>query len=94
MQSIHPKVSKQNCNSKFIIIMDQTPIFFACHSKKTLEWERKKSVNICPSMEDTKRSTLAVSVHAGGTKLPPIVIIKGTQNGQIAKKVPKFSTQL
>ena len=45
MQHIHPKVSEQNWDPK--LIMDQTPIFFTCHSKKTMEWKGTKSVNIC-----------------------------------------------
>ena len=37
MQHICPKVSEQDCNPKFIVNIDHTPIFFTGHSKKTLE---------------------------------------------------------
>ena len=86
MQHIFPKVSEQNCDPKFIINMDQTPIFFTCHSKKILKWKGTKSVHILTSRNDTKRATLAVFVFADRSNLPPILIFKGTQNGQIAKK--------
>ena len=91
MQHICPKVSEQNRNPKFIINMDQTPIFFTCHSKKTLEWKGTKSVNIPTSTIDTKRATLAVSMCADGSKLTPMLIFKGTENDWIVKKeFPNF----
>ena len=42
------------------------PQFCSRHSKKQ-EWKGMKSVNICTSMNDTKRATLAVSVCADGS---------------------------
>ena len=54
MQHIHRKVTEQNCDSKFIINMDQTPVFFTSHSKGMLEWKGPTSVNICNSRNDTK----------------------------------------
>ena len=90
MQHIHPKVSEQNHDTKFIN-MNQTPIFFTCYSKKTLEWKGTKSLNINTSMNVTNRATLTVSVCADGSKLPPMLIFKGTQNSQIAKnEFPNF----
>ena len=61
-------------------------MFFTCHSKRTLEWKGMKSVNIGTSTNDTKRATLAVSVCADGSKLPPMLIIKGTQTVGLQKK--------
>ena len=40
MQHSCPKDSEHNCNPKFIINMDQTPISFTCHSKK--HWNGKE----------------------------------------------------
>ena len=91
MQHIHPKISEQNHGPKFIINIDKTPIFFTCHSKKTLEWKGTKSVNIHTSTNDTKRVTLAVSVCVDGSKLPPMLIFKESQNCWIANnEFPNF----
>ena len=78
MQHICPKVSEQNLDPKFDINIDQTSIFFNFHSKKMLEWKGMKSVKIHTSTNDTKRVTLALSVCADSSKLPPIVLFKGT----------------
>ena len=85
MQHIHPKVSEHNLNPKFIINMDQSPIFFPYYSMKTLEWKGTKLVNICSSKNDPKRVTLAVSVCTDDTSCLQC-ILKETQNCFISKK--------
>ena len=86
LQHICPKVNEQNHNPKFIIDMDQNPIFIPSHSKKILEWKGIKSVNTCTSTDNTKRATLAVPVCADGKKLLLILIFKGTRKCQIVNK--------
>ena len=77
----------------FVINMDQTAVFFTSHSKQTLDMKGVKTVTICTSTQDIRRATLAVRVCADGTKLPPILIFKGKQNGRIATKdFPTFPT--
>ena len=66
--------------------MDQTPIFFTSHSKQTLKMRGVTTVTICSSTQDTRQATLAVTVCADETKLPPMFIFKGKQNGRIAEK--------
>ena len=56
MQHIQSNVSAQSCDTKLIINIDQTSVSFTSHLKKTLEWRGAKSVNICTSMNDTKKS--------------------------------------
>ena len=91
MQHICPEEFEQNCNPKFIVNMDQTPILFTCHSKKTLEWKGMKSVNICTSTNDTKRATMAISECADDSKLPPMLLFRGSQCSWIAKEeFPNF----
>ena len=75
MQHVGPKISEQNHDATFIINMDQTPIFFTCHPKKTLEWKRTKIVNIFTSTNDND-----------GSKLPSMLIFKGNENGWIVKE--------
>ena len=43
-------------------------------------------MNICTSMNDTQRAILTVSVCEDGSKLLPMLIFKGTENGQMCKK--------
>ena len=83
IQHISPKESEQNHQSSSLLTQRK------CWN------EKMKSVNICTSMNDTERATLAVSVCADGTKLPPILIFKGTQKGWVAnKEFPQFVTWL
>ena len=91
MQHIHAKVSQQNQDSKFITNMNQTSILFTCQSKKKMEWKGIKPVNIHTSMNYSKRATLAIPLCADCSKLSPMLIFKGTENGWIAKnEFPKF----
>ena len=66
--------------------MDQTPIPFTFNSKCTLEMVGKKTVHIRKSTNDTKRATLALTVTASGKMIQPMLIFKGTANGQIVKQ--------
>ena len=56
------------------------------HSKQTLEMRGVKTVAIHTSTQDTRWVTLLVTVCADGTKLPPMLIFKGKQNGRTASK--------
>ena len=78
---------------KYIINKDQTPIIFTSHSIQTLEMRGIKTVTIPTSTQDTRCATFAVTVCADGTKLPPVLIIKGEPNNRItAKEFPMFPT--
>ena len=78
---------------KNVINMDQTPVFFSSHCKQTLKMRGAKAVANHTSTQDTRWATLAVTMCADGTKLPPMMIFKGKQNGRIAaKEFPTFPT--
>jgi hypothetical protein len=83
-------VSDGNRDRRFIINMDQTPVYFIISSKRTLEVIGKKNIHIRTSMNDTKRVTVAVTITADGTLLPSTLVFKGKPDGHIAKK--EFST--
>ena len=52
-----------------------------------------KTVTIHTSTQGTRQATLAATVCANGTKLPPMLIFKGKQNGRItANEFPMFPT--
>ena len=70
---------------RFIINMDQTPVYFTMNAKRTLEVIGVKTVHIRTSTNDTKRATVAVTITGSGAVLPSMVIFKGKPNGRIAK---------
>jgi len=70
---------------RFILNMDQTPVYFTMNAKQTLEMIGVKTVHIRTSTNDTKRATVAVTITGSGAVLPSMVIFKGKPNGRIAK---------
>ena len=62
-----------------IINMDQTPIPYSFHLNKTLENKGTRSIHVRASTSDRERVTLAVTLDASGSMLPPMLIFKGTR---------------
>lgn len=71
---------------RWIMNMDQTPVFFSMGPKKTLARKGEKTVNMRTSTSDTKRATVAVTICADGTVLPSALVFKGQPNGRIVTK--------
>ncbi len=71
---------------RYIVNMDQTPVYFTMNGKKTLNVAGAKTVQIRTSTNDTKRATVAVTICADGTLLPSVVVFKGAPLGRIATK--------
>jgi len=95
MVMIREVVSQPNRSQHFIINMDQTPVYFTMHPKKTIEKKGKRIVNLRKSTGDTKRATFAMCVTASGRKLKPLLVFKGKPNGRIAKtEFPTFSNEI
>jgi hypothetical protein len=90
MRLIRPFLIGPHCDLRFIINMDQTPVYFAMNAKKTLEVMGRKTIHVRTSTNDTKRATVAVTITADGIVLPSMVIFKGKPLGRIAKK--EFAT--
>ena len=92
MRLIRPFVIGSLCDPRFVLNMDQTPVFFLMNSKRTLEFIGKKTIHIHirTSTYDTKQATVAVTIAGDGTVLPSVVVFMGKKNGRIAKK--EFST--
>jgi hypothetical protein len=86
MKFVRVIVSGGNRDRRFILNMDQTPVFFSMSSKRTYEVIGKKTIHIRTSTNDTKRVTVAVTITADGTLLPSFLIFKGKPDGRIAKK--------
>jgi hypothetical protein len=85
MHLIRPFLVGPHRDRRFIINMDQTPVYFAMNAKRTLELVGTKTIHVRTSTHDTKRATLAVTITADGTVLPLMVVFKGKPNGCIAK---------
>jgi transposase len=75
---------------RFILNMDQTPVYFCMTRKRTLDVVGVKTVHIRTSTSDTKRATVAVTIAADGTVLPSTIVFKGKPDGRIART--EFST--
>ena len=95
MEVICPKPQLQCWNKAFILNMDQTPIPFTFNSKTTLEVVGARTVHVCKSTNDTKRSSPAITVTASGKMLPPLLVFKGAKNRRIIKKeFPTFDKSM
>ena len=86
VQTIRPRLSQSNRHQDFLLNMDQTPIPFTFHAKKTIESVGVRTVHIRKSTNDTKRVTCAMTVSASGKVLTPLLVFKGAPNGRIEKK--------
>ena len=76
---------------RFIINMDQTPVYFLMHLKKTLSKIGLRTVPILMSTNDTPRVTVVATITASGDQFLPMVIFKGSPTGTIAEtEIPLF----
>jgi hypothetical protein len=93
MSLMHPILEGPHRDRRYVLNMDQTPVYFLMSKKRTLDIVGKKTVYIRTSTNDTKRATVAVTIAADGTLLPSTVIFKGKRDGRIAKtELKTFST--
>ena len=68
-----------NMNPDHVLNMDQTPIPFLYHNKRTWEEKGVKTVHSRASTTDTKRATLAATVTMSGEVLLLLLIFKGAK---------------
>jgi hypothetical protein len=69
----------------FILNMDQTLVFFTINAKRTLEVVGVRTVHVRTSTNDTKHTTVAVTITSLGFLLPSMVVFKGKPNGRMTK---------
>ena len=86
MKYVWKKVKQANRHPDWIGNMHQTGVAHSCESKKTLEEKGRKTVSLRKSMSDTRRSTLNMMFILSGTRLPPMIIFKGTPKGRIERR--------
>ena len=77
----HPFLSQSNRDKRFIINMDQTPIFFSMVPTTTFNHVGDRSVNVCSSSGSTMLITVALTVTAAGGLLPPMFVFKAKPGG-------------
>ena len=68
-----------------LVNMDETPFFLEMAYETTIEFTGKKNIEIETSGRDHYRISVILSVAGDGTKLPPLVIIKGEPGKTIEK---------
>ena len=81
---ITPLLASPNRDQRYIINMDQTPVFFSMVPNKTLNVAGERSINVRTSTGSTMRLTCAVTVSAAGDILRPFIVFKGKRDGRIA----------
>ena len=85
VESMKPIVSEARRDKRWIINMDQTPVFFSMTPNTSLDQVGARTINVRTSSGSTIRVTLAVTVTASGTTLPPLMVFKGKPNGRIQR---------
>ena len=71
IEYVRPIVSAPNVGKKWVINMDQSPIWFSMHPKTTLDLRGGASINGRRTSETGTRFTCTLAVSANGDKLLP-----------------------
>jgi hypothetical protein len=87
LSHVRRALAAPNRDQRFIINMDQTPIYFSMEPKSTLAL--KETVNTRKSTSSTVRVTVAVAVTASGETLPWLLVFKGEPGKTIEKQMQK-----
>jgi hypothetical protein len=82
---MHQIVLSNNLDRRYILNMDQTPVYFLMKAKCTLELTGKQTVHIHTLSDNMKRVTVAVMIVADGMVLPSMLIFKGQPSKCIAR---------
>jgi DDE superfamily endonuclease len=83
--SMRPRFSMPYRDRRWIINMDQTPVFFSMTPKRTIAEKGKKTINVRKSSGSTIRLTAALTITASGEALQPMIVYKGKPDGRIQR---------
>jgi hypothetical protein len=86
IEYIRPIVNAPGVARKWVINMDQTPIWFSMSPKTTLDLKGSSTITSRRSSEGAARFTCSLAISANGDKLKPLLIFKGTKDGEIATR--------
>jgi hypothetical protein len=76
--SIRSRVQEFGLDPRMIANMDQTPCNYETQSGKTVSVKGSKTVAARTAQGGEQRVTVALSVLADGSKLPPLIVFQGT----------------
>ena len=85
-----PFFSQSNRDKRFIINMDQTPIFFSMVPNTTSNRVGDRSVNVRLSSGSTMCVTVALTVTAAGGLLPRMFVFKAKPGGHVQRELRNF----
>ena len=74
---IRPRMADGSRHPDYIINMDQTPVWHAMDSSRTIDRVGVRNVSMRTSNNDSKRVTVAVSITASGRRVKTMVVFKG-----------------
>jgi hypothetical protein len=83
---MRPILAAPDLHQRFIINMDQTPMYLSMHPKQTLELQGSRTVHGRITTEGDSRFTCTIAISANGDKLKPMCIFKGTVRGRIVQR--------
>ena len=88
---MRPVLSAKHRAKRYVLNMDQTPIFLNMGNGKTLAVEGSRTVNGLKATSSTVRGAVALTVTSGGHMLSPVLVFKGTpEGGSPIKNFPLF----
>ena len=77
VKTIRPFLHGPSRHPSFILNMDQTPVYYSMHEKRTIAKKGDRTVNVRTSQKETERITVAVTISAAGDLLAPTIVFKG-----------------
>ena len=86
---IVPRLIGTYRDKRFILNMDQTPVYFSMHEDTTIERVGARSVNVIKSKNGSQQVTVAVTVSADGQIWPPMIIYKAVPGARVEKELKK-----
>jgi hypothetical protein len=76
-------------NDEIIGNMDETPIFFNMIPSNTIIYKNNKSILIKTQNQDKCRISVLLTITANGNKLPPYIIFKAKNKGNVENELLK-----
>jgi hypothetical protein len=77
VKTIRPFLHGPSRDPRWILNMDQTPVFYSMHEKYTLNGKGARTVNLRCSKNEMEHITVAVTISAAGDVLAPTIVFKG-----------------
>ena len=81
----HPAVSLMYCDKRYIINMNQMPVFFSMHATHTVKKKGSKTVHIRIMKNGSQSVTIAICLTASGLQLRSLLIFKGKESNKGGK---------